>query len=125
MAERFQPRTLASFSVHQMEQVMLWAHDNGVTEAMKEQGLRFSEAFNTALDIAQMDEKGKLMGEKGRNRLKLALTALARVAERQADFKGIQGDISVWSTPDPETFEVRWKITDSRYSTNSRLFERH
>ncbi len=57
MTERFQPRTLASFSRHQLEQILLWSERNGLLDFHK-RGLGFQEAFTEILERAEIDEKG-------------------------------------------------------------------
>ena len=126
MTEKFQPKTLAQFSVHQMEQVMMWAHNNGVTEAIRDQGIRFTDAFYKTVETAQLDERGKPMNERGRERLRLALTVLARLTGGKEEFKDIIGPITVWQvTPNPNEVEVRWTIKDTRYPPSlNRTFQK-
>lgn len=126
MAERFQPRTLASFNKHQIEQVFLWAHRNDVTKA-KDSGQTFVDAFSQAIQTAELDEKGKPMNERGRERLQLASKVFVAFGKNQVDFVDLKGDVTVWQiSKDPERIEVRWNVADPRYPISlGRTFERH
>jgi hypothetical protein len=126
VTEKFQPRELTSFSVHQLEGLVMWSAKSGVLEKRKE-GLSLFEAFNLVLGVTNTDESGKLLDEKGRERLRLGFTAVGRILAREGSFSNIQGPVSVWqTTPDADQIEVRWAVPDTRLDPNlgKRLFQR-
>lgn len=126
MTEKFQPRTLAQFSLYQVEKVLMWAHNSGVMEVRRNQGTLFRDAFLEVIETATFDEKGKPMNERGKERLRLALTVMARLTGRHEELKDVTGPITVWQvTPNPNKVEVRWTVRDTRYSPRlDRPFER-
>ena len=106
MVERFQPRTVASFNRHQLETVMDWVIDNGVLKKSENDG-KFTEAFLEALDRAEFDEKGKVMSEKGRNRLIIGLNVIETVLANEHKLEDIKGVLTVQQlSPKPNDLRV-------------------
>lgn len=110
MPEIFLPKTLASYNKHQLYRFMDWANDNELTQMAGENGEGFVSAFDKVLEMSQVDEKGKPMTEKGRKRLKLALSTLAAIVDQNIDLATLKGEILVWSTPDPGIFRLEHSI---------------
>lgn len=106
MAERFQSRTLASFNHHQLVIVMDWVIDNGVLKS-SENDEEFTAAFLGVLDRAEFDEKGKIMSDKGRNRLKMALNVIETILANGHKLEDIKGVLSVQQlSPNPSDLRV-------------------
>jgi len=104
MPEKFRERTLASFNVHQLANILKWGENHNFS--ISDEGA--VEKLGNILDTAQFDEKAKTIQTKGRLRIQYAYLLMCQIAE-YGDLKNIdQG--SVWLvSEDPKLFEFRWK----------------
>lgn len=103
MAEKFQPRTRASFTKHQLELVNEW-----ITDQVHTTPENFLKAFERALLDAETDEKGRPMSEKGRERLRLGMLVKANLS-KDSRSQGIFGEAIVWQmSSDPTHLQVRF-----------------
>lgn len=110
MPERFQPRTVASFNSHQLRQVFDWFQEKGFTITSNAADTISPAFFSEVWSMAETDEKGKPLNEKGRNRLYYGLLLLAKMAESPNAFMDIQGEANVWQmSAHPSDIEFRWK----------------
>lgn len=89
--EKFKPLMVAAFSKGQLRQVNEWAWKNT-------QAIEGSLNFLKALEIIELDEKGKSMNEKSRNRLNYAIKAIKQLADDRCRLHQIQGPVIVWQT---------------------------
>ncbi len=112
----FRERELTSFKPRQIEQAIRWAHQNGVTYQMRHEGLNFRQAFTYALETAAIDEQGKPMDERGRERLGHARDVFHSLAVASDELSDVHGAISVWSTRVIGSVEVRYQVAN-RFSS--------
>ena len=97
-SEKFQPRMVASFNRFQLEQVLLWVQHNNVTT---------NSSFAHALKTLPLDEKGKPMNEKSKNRLSCGVSAAIAMEKEGGDLSRVR-NIQVWSTPDKNKLDIHW-----------------
>jgi len=100
-SEKFQPIISASFNRFQLEQVLLWVQHNNVTT---------NSSFVHALKTLPLDEKGKPMNEKSKNRLSCGVSTLIVMEKEGQDLSRVR-NIQVWSTPDKNKLDIRWDET--------------
>ena len=117
MTEKFQSRTLASFSRSQLERILEWSHQNGMG-TFEQQGLSWMKSSEKIAQIAELDEKGNPLDEKGRKRLELACKSFAPLFS----FGKMEHlvTMSVWLVSDkPPTLEFRWKQKGDFFETHA------
>ena len=109
-SEKFQPRMVASFSKIQLLYVFLWSEKN-VTQT----GPSFTQDFLRVLETAELDEKGKSMNGKAKNRLKYGEKAISALLSHGHHLDQIQGLVTVWqATPDEDKVEIRYDTIQPR-----------
>lgn len=64
------------YNQHQLDEAAKWWSENRITDSDSES---LKELFSTTFDSAQLDEKGKPLDEKGRDRLKMAIRVLTYI----------------------------------------------
>lgn len=117
MTERFQSRTVASFSAPQLERILHWTQGNGVNS---NDGFTYQRQFRKFVESSDVDEKGRPIDERGKNRLLIAARVLSKMVNHSKVFEGIRGDIQVWQiSPDPQRLEAR--CTAGRFSIDRKI----
>ena len=114
-SEKFQPRMVASFSRPQMESVGSWLKRVVLDRQVLDHGITFTEAFDRIFETEKLDEKGKTMDEKSRNRLRYGLATINILHKEGMRLSQIIGTIQVWqTTPDENKLEIRYDTIQPR-----------
>ena len=113
--EQSQPRIVASFSKPQIESVGAWMRRVYRDRKAQNHDITFEEAFYTALKTEDLDEKGKIMNNKSRKRLRYGLATINILRKEDVRLDQIIGTIQVWqATPDENALEVRYDTIQRR-----------
>ena len=112
----FQPHIVASFTKPQMESVAAWLTREVLTNG---------RTFDSALETVELDEKGKVMNEKNRNRLRYGLSTINILYKEGVRLDQIRGTIQVWQkTPDENKLEIDYAIQTVPSATEPHGFTR-
>lgn len=104
-SEKFQPYMVASFTKIQLRSVEAWVRNN----VCLTEGSNNLLAFSIALRVAEVDEKGKVMDDKSRKRIKYGMLVISELHRKEQDIDRVQGPIAVWKmTRDGDDIEVRY-----------------
>lgn len=104
-AEKFQPHMVASFTKIQIQRIEAWKRNNVVLT----EGSNYLQAFNRALRAAEVDEKGKVMNEKSRIRIRYGMLVISESHRKKQDFDRVQGSVKVWQIgPGEDNLSVRF-----------------
>lgn len=114
-SEKFQPRMVASFSKPQLESVGSWLRRELLDSGVLDHGQTSTQVIDKALEEKKLDEKGKVMDAKSRNRIIYGLATINILRKEGVRLDQIIGTIQVWQgTPDENKLEVRYATTQPR-----------
>ncbi len=98
---------VASFTKTQIRSVETWVKNNVVLT----EGSNSLQAFSRALRVAEVDEKGKVMDEKSRTRIRYGMRAISELHKRNQDLDRVQGSVAVWQVGSGEgSLSVRFEV---------------
>jgi len=104
--KKFQPYMVASFTKTQIKSIEAWVRNNVVLT----EGQNYLQTFSRALRAAGVDEKGKVMDEKSRKRIKYGMLAISELHKKQQDLDRVEGSIKVWQIrPGEDNLSVRFE----------------
>ena len=102
---KFQPHIVASFTRFQIQNIEAWVRNNVV----RTEGGDYLQTFDRALRVAKVDEKGKLMDEKSRRRIKYGMLVISKLHKTKQDPDRVQGSIKVKQVgPGEDDLSVRF-----------------
>ena len=84
-SEKFQPHMVASFTKTQIQSIEAWVRNNVVPT----EGLNYLQTFSRALIAAEVDNKGKVMEEKSRKRIKYGMLVISELHRGKQDLDGV------------------------------------
>ena len=119
-SEKPQPRMVTSFNKTQLESVQNWLANNvDLSEASS-----FLRNFIRALDAVKLDEKGKQMDDKARDRLRYGLAVINILRKEGVRPDSVVGVIQVWqgTTPDENKLEIRYDYKRSNSEPRLRRY---
>ena len=88
---KFQQHIVASFTRFQIQNIEAWVRNNVVPT----EGWNYLQTFDRALRVAKVDEKGKLMNEKSRRRIKYGMLVISELHKTKQDPDRVQCSIKV------------------------------
>lgn len=109
-SKKFQPHMAASFTKPQIQNIEAWVRNN-VTFT---DGSNYLQTFSRALRAAEVDEKGKVMDDKSRIRIKYGMLVISELHKRKQNIDRVQGSIAVWQIrPGEDNLSVRFEVKES------------
>lgn len=79
---------------------------------VRTEGSNNLQAFSRALKVAEVDEKGKVMDEKSRKRIRYGMLVISELHRKEQDIDRVQGPIAVWQmTHDGDDVKVRYNLS--------------
>ena len=105
--KKFQQYTVASFTRLQIQNIEAWVRNNVVPTG----GSNYLQTFSRALKEAVVDDKGKVMEEKSRKRIKYGMLVISELHKRKQDLDQVQFPIAVRQVGQEEdNLSVRFEV---------------
>lgn len=107
--KEFQRIIVASFTKGQLQRVIMWYRAN----VNFQDGRDFGAIVDEALVKAELDEQGKAMTEKAKNRIRYGGTIITNAMASGIDMNNVTGEIKLWQVKAdqsaPYAFRIDWK----------------